>query len=165
MIRIAGVAALVLSGIALTAGFATEAPETATISLERLKANEAATILRTIAGVRGLEVVDEHTVRITDAAETVEIARTVVAMAEQPDEVAEEIPTRSVSDGSAIASVRLRRASPREALVALRREVGIRQVSTNTDLSGIIVRDAPDKVAAALDLIRQMEADPGQNES
>jgi hypothetical protein len=165
MIRIACVATLVLSSVALTAGFAAEAPETALISLKRLKAKEAVTTLRAIAEVRDLEIVDEHTIRITEAAGTIEIARAAIAMAERPDEVAEEIPTHSVADGSVIASVRLRRTSPPKVLMALRRELGIRRISTHYDVPTIIVRDAPDKVAAALDLIRQMEAEPSQNES
>lgn len=164
MIRVPGVAALVLSSVALTAAFAAEAPATVTMKLERLKASDAATTLRTIAGVRSLSIVDEHTVSITEAPEAVELARTVIDMAEHPSEVAEEIPTRSASDGTVIASVQLRRASAPKVMTALRREVEVRRIATITP-SSIIVRDVPDKVAAALALIRQMEAEPSQGES
>lgn len=154
--RIAGVAVLVLSSVALTAGFAAEAPVTATVSLERLKASDAATTLRTIAGVRGLNIVDEQTIEITEAPEAIELARTVIAMAEDPDDVTEEIPTRSAADGTVIASVQLRRASATEVMTALRRDVEIGRIATIRP-SSVIVRDTPEKVAAALALIRQME--------
>ena len=165
MIRVAGVAALVLSSVALTAGFAAGAPVTVIMNLERLKAKDGAIMLRAIAGVRRLDIVDEQTIRITDSAEAVQLARTVLAMAELPNVVAEEIPTRSVSDGSVIASVQLQRTSPPEVLRALRQEAGIRRIATNIEPSTVIVRDEPDKVVAALDLIRQMEAEPSWNES
>lgn len=144
---------------ALTLGlaWASDAPQTADLRLQQLKPADALTLLRTMVGARQLEIVDEHTIRISDAPETVLLAKTLVELAEHPSEVAERIPTQKTADGTVVASVRLRRASLKDASAALRSKLAIARMAMNSELSTLMIRDRPDQVAAALDLIRGLE--------
>jgi hypothetical protein len=115
-------------------------------------------MLRTITGARRLEVVDGHTVRITDVSEAVDLARTVIEMAERPSEVAEQVTPRALADGSEIVCVHIRTASVPDVMLALRKEIGVKRIAANTKPSMVMLRDTPARIASALELIRQMEA-------
>ena|SRR5688572_13591011 len=160
MIRLACLT-LILFYSSFASAFAADSAVTADLPLQQLQPADALTTLRAIADARDLEVIDEHTVRVTDTAEAVDLARMVIEMAENPTDVAEEIPTRDLTDGSVIASVRLRHASVRDVSMSLRKEVGVARIAANTRLSTVVIRDTAAKVASALDVIRRMERPQG----
>lgn len=145
------------AAVAICAAWAGDALQAADLRLQQLKPADALTLLRTMVGARQLEIVDEHTIRISDAPETIVLAKTVVELAEHPSEVAERIPTHETADGTVVASVRLRHASLKDVSAALRSKLAIARMAMNSDLSTVMIRDRPDQVAAALDLIRGLE--------
>ena len=150
-------AAVALGALAWSPAFADDATITVDLALERLGSEEAFATLRSMTGARSMEVVNERTVRITDVTETVELARTVIAMAEHPSEVTEQVPRRALADGTELICVHLRQASVREVARALREEVRVRRVVANPTLSTIMLREAPALITSALDLIHRME--------
>ncbi|HET9766892.1 MAG TPA: hypothetical protein VFS60_08590 [Thermoanaerobaculia bacterium] len=150
-----------LVAVALLAAPATadQATETAEITLHQLDAPGALTLLRTIANTRGLglKLVDERTVRVTDSPELVALAKSVVDLAENPSDLAGEVTTLAVPDGSVIAAVHVEHAALKDVGTALRTEVSISRMAFNDTLSTVVVRDTPEQVQAALDVIRRLE--------
>lgn len=162
MKKLAGVAILTLCGLTSTFALAADSTVTADLVLERLRPADALTTVRSLAGVRGVEVLDERSVRVTGDAESVAVAKLVIDVAEHPSVVADEIPTHTLADGSVIASVRLEHTPVLDVMMALREEVGIRRIVADSALSTIVVRDTAAQVESALAVIRQMEASEGQ---
>jgi len=162
MKKLAGVAILTLCGLTSTAALAADSTVTADLVLEQLQPADALTTVRSLAEVRGVEVLDEHSIRVAGDADSVAVAKLVIDVAEHPSAVAGEIPTRTLADGSVIASVRLEHASVMDVMRALREEVGIRKIVVISEPSTVVVRDTAAQVEAALAVIRQMEASEGQ---
>ena len=162
MKKLAGVAILTLCGLTSTSALAADSTATADLVLEQLQPADAIVIVRSLAGVRGAEVLDERSIRVTGDADSVAVAKLVIDVAEHPSVVAGEIPTRTLADGSVIASVRLEHASGMDVMMALRKEVGIRKVVVSSKLSTVVVRDTAAQVESALAVIRQMEASEDQ---
>jgi len=162
MKKLAGMAILTLCGLTSTAALAADSTVTADLVLEQLQPADALTTVRSLAEVRGVEVLDEHSIRVTGDADRVAVAKLVIDIAEHPSVVADEIPTRTLADGSVIASVRLEHTSVMDVMMALRKKVGIRKVVVSSELSTVVVRDTAAQVESALAVIRQMEASEGQ---
>ena len=162
MKKLAGMAILTLCGLTSTAALAADSTVTADLVLEQLQPADALTTVRSLAEVRGVEVLDEHSIRVTGDADRVAVAKLVIDVAEHPSAVADEIPTRTLADGSVIASVRLEHTSVMDVMMALRKKVGIRKVVVSSELSTVVVRDTAAQVESALAVIRQMEASEGQ---
>jgi type II secretory pathway component GspD/PulD (secretin) len=136
----------------------TATSETAEISLQQLDAANALTLLRTIADTRRPKMVDERTVGVTDSPEVVALAKSVVDLAEHPSDAAGEIATHAAADGSVIAAVRLQHASMADVAGMLRTEVKIHKAAYNQALSTVVVRDTPEQVQAAIELIRRLDS-------
>ena len=162
MKKLAGVAILTLCGLTSTAALAADSTATADLVLEQLRPADALTTVRSLAEVRGAEVLDERRVRVTGDADSVAVAKLVIEIAEHPSAVAGEIPTRTLADGSVIASVRLEHTSVMDVMTALRKELGVRKVVVISEPSTVVVRDTAAQVASALAVIRQMEASEDQ---
>lgn len=129
----------------------------AELKLQTVPARDAVTVLRALAGVRDLEIVDEHTLASTDGADVVAVATAVLESIEHPSSVGVEIPTRKLGDGSALASVRLERAAPSEVLSALRK-LRIAHLAVLSQPAVVALRDTPEKMQLALDAVREMES-------
>lgn len=158
MKKLAGVAILALCGLTSTSALAADSTVTADLVLEQLRPADALTTVRSLAEVRGAEVLDERSIRVRGDSESVAVAKLAIDVAEHPSAVAGEIPTRTLADGSVIASVRLEHASVMDVMTALRKELGIRKIVANSTLSTVMVRDTAAQVESALAVIRQMEA-------
>ena len=148
---------LVAAALLAAPAAADEPTETAEIALHQLKAPGALTLLRTIADTRGLKLIDERTVSVTDSPEVVALAKSVVDLAENPSDLAGEVTTLAAPDGSVIAAVRVQHATLADVGSTLRVEVKIRKMAFDEALSTIVVRDTPEQVQAALDTIRRLE--------
>ena len=93
-----------------------------TFSLNNATSREAATVLRTIAGVKNLEIDDDHTITVRDTQEKLELAAAVVKMLDATEDTADATPL-TTSDGSVIVAVFLNRATSGEVIVALQKEL------------------------------------------
>jgi hypothetical protein len=154
-------ATLVLLAIcAIVVAPVTAASETVTadLALESLAPPDAMTAIRTVTGARRLEVLDQHTVRVTASAADLELARIVVDLAEHPAALSDETATRQLDDGSVLTCVRLERASVPDVGTAIRKEVNVARIVMSTERTSIMLRDTPEKVASALAVVRRMEA-------
>ena len=161
MLKLLGVALLVLGvlcAVPMAPAQAAEEAVTADLSLARLPAEDALVILRSMTGSRGLRVVDEHTIKVTDSAATVELAKVILDVAEHPSDVSESVPTHELADGSVVFCVRLQHADVKDVGRALRKDVGVRKLSMEMELATIMVRDTPERVASALEEIRRLDA-------
>ncbi len=138
-----------------------EAPAATVLRVETLSTHDAATALRSLAGVRKLEIVDDHTLRTTDGADTVAIAKAVLEVIEHPAVGAAENSTRPLSDGSVLAAVRLNHASPSDVMLALRK-LGTARIAVLSGPATVAFRDTPAKAEAALNAIREMESAPSK---
>ena len=152
------VALVVLGGLPVPGA---EVAAAAELKLQTVPARDAMTVLRAVAGVRHLEIVDEHALATTDGAEAVAVATAVIEAIEHPSAVTAEIPTRALGDGSALASVLLDRASPSEVLTALRK-LRIAHIAVLSQPAVVTLRDTPEKLMLALDAVRELESVRGR---
>jgi hypothetical protein len=129
------------------------------LRLQTLSAREAVPVLRSLAGLGDLEIVDERTLRTGAAAEAVAVAKAVIAALENPGDAAVVLRGEALPDGSALASVRLRRASTTEVMTALRR-LRVTNLAASSRSATVAIRDTPGQVEAALQAIRALEATP-----
>lgn len=112
-------------------------------------------MLRVMVDARRLTMGDEHSVGMTDTPANIQLARRVIDMVEDPgDEAFRQL---SVADGTIIASVRLRHASVVDVGSALRAKADLARISMNVALSTVVVRDSPERIEAALKLIRELD--------
>ena len=149
--------ALAIAGAAWTVNAAYPADEihAVTFSLNHATSPEAATVLRTIAGVKDLEFPSDNAITVRDTQERLALAAAVVKMLDSADDAAEMAPL-SADDGSVIATVVLKRASEQEVMLALRKELHFARFATAGE-KRILLRDTASQVQAALKLIARLE--------
>jgi hypothetical protein len=149
--------AFVIASTACTASIAYPADETQalTFNLKNTTSPDAATVLRTIVGVRNLEAADDHTITVRDTREKLDLAAAVVKMLDATDDTADTTPL-SAGDGSTIAAVALNRASSKEVMVALREELRIARIATAGE-KRVFLRDTDSQIQAALEVIGRLE--------
>lgn len=133
---------------------ADEAP-VATFTLSHADSRQAATVVRTIVGVRKFEAVDDHTIRVHDTKENLDLAAAVVKMLDTTDDQVDTTPLPA-GDGSVIAVVVLDRASSVEVMHALRQELQIARIATSGE-KRIFLRDTDSQIQAALKVIERVE--------
>jgi type II secretory pathway component GspD/PulD (secretin) len=154
---IARVLLLVASSLSLPLGASgADSPvETVRLTLKELKPEDALGMLRVMVDARRLSMGDEHSVGITDRPATIELARKLIEMVEDPRQ---EAPRRlEIGDGTVIASVRLRHAPVGDVGSALRAKADVARIAMNVPLSTVVVRDSPERIEAALALIRELD--------
>jgi len=149
--------AIVIASTAWTADAAYPADETraVTFQLKHSTSPDAATVLRSIAGVKDLEFPGDHAITVRDTPARLELAAAVVKMLDAADDAVETAPL-SADDGSVIATVVLSRASAQEVMAALRRELHFARIA----MAGgkrILLRDTKSQVQAALTVIARLE--------
>jgi hypothetical protein len=102
-----------------------------------------------------LEIVSEHTIRVTDTTETLGTAKQLIdaldATSEPPTMFA------VLSDDSRIAVIRLEHAQAVDVMKALRSVLHISKVAVQQDPALVVVRDAPEKVLSARALVEVLE--------
>lgn len=149
-------------GVVIGEGHATVAPGTAApaaevlqteeIRLRRIDAEDARTIVRAMAGIREVEIVDGQTIRLRSSAERVLLARKVLELAEASEGGEPEVAKYEVGDGTHVAAVALQHAAGHELMVSLR-TLGIRRIAVVESPPTVLVRDSAEQVQAALQLI------------
>lgn len=124
--------------------------------LRGIEAKDAATLVRTIAGIRTLRIPDEKTLVIQGTADELALVTALLEMAETPGNAsgAERL---AVSDGSVVVGLLLERAAPEDVMRALRTEVKIARIAASAD-GRMFLRDTEAQIDAALALIRTLEA-------
>jgi len=152
--------AFVFASIACITSIAYPAEETQvlTFTLSHATSREAATVVRTIVGVKKFEVADDHTIMIHDTQKNLDLAAAVVKMLDTTDETADTTPLPA-GDGSVIAVVVLDRASSVEVMHALRQELRIARIATLGE-KRIFLRDTDSQIQAALKAIERIEGKP-----
>ena len=149
--------AFVIASTACITNIAYPADETqvVTFTLSHATSPQAATVLRTIVGVKKFEAADDHTITVRDTRENLELAAAVVKMLDTTDDTADttSLPT---GDGSVIAVVVLDRVSSKEVMDALRQELRIARSATLGE-KRIFLRDTDSQIQAALKVIGRVE--------
>lgn len=126
------------------------------IQLLRLEAKGAMVLLRSIAGVKEVEIVDDKTLRVQGTPDRVLLARKIVELTEATGGTVDAEGRFDVGDGTIVACAALRESSRNELMTALR-ELGIRNIAVVNEPPTILVRDSEAQVTAALKLIRAKE--------
>ena len=149
--------AFVIVSTACTTSIAYPADETqaVTFSLNNATVPQAATVLRTIVGVKNLKADDDHTLTIHDTPEKLELAAAVVKMLDATDDTADTTPL-SAGDGSVIVVVVLNRAPSGEVIAALQKELQIAR-SAGAGEKRVFLRDTDSQIQAALKVIERLE--------
>jgi hypothetical protein len=149
--------AFVLASIVCITNIAYPADETqvATFSLSHTTIGDAATVLRTIVGVKKFEATDDHTITVRDTKENLELAAAVVKMLDTTDDTADTAPLPA-GDGSVIAVVVLDRSSSKEVMDVLRQELRIARIATAGE-KRVFLRDTDSQIQAALKLIGRVD--------
>lgn len=143
--------------IAITAcipsiAYPTDETQAVTFSLSNVTIPEAATVLRTIVGVKNLKADDDHTLTVHDTPEKLELAAAVVKMLDATDDTT-PLPA---GDGSVIAAVVLNHASSKEVMDELRKELQIARIATAGE-KRVFLRDTDSQIQAALKVIGRLE--------
>lgn len=149
-----------VAGVALAA-FAHAQEETKLTQgfrVERVQAREAQLSLRTLAGAREIAIVDEHRIEVRDTPERLLHVRRIVELLDRAATVAEPSAGFEVGDGTVVASYALQHAQPNAASRMLMGEIGIRRVSTAGSIATVLVRDTPEQVEKAIDLLRAFDS-------
>ena len=123
------------------------------IKLLRLDAKGAVVLLRSIAGVKEVEIVDDKTLRVQGTPDRVHLARKILELTEATGGTADAEGRYDVGDGTIVACAALRESSRNELMTALR-ELGIGKIAVVNEPPAILVRDSEAQVTAALELIR-----------
>ena len=140
---------------ATSTAYSADETQAVTFSLNNAASRDAATVLRTIAGVRNLEIADDHTITVRDTREQLELAAAVIEMLDTTEDTADATPL-TAGDGSVIAVVVLDRASSAEVMVALREELQIARCATAGEKK-VFLRDTDSQIQAALKVIERLE--------
>lgn len=135
--------------------YPSEETQVVTFNLSHATSRDAATVLRTIVGVRKFEVADDHTITVRDTRENLELVTAVVKMLDTTDDTADTTPLPA-GDGSVIAAVVLDRASSVEVMDVLRRELRIARIATAGE-KRVFLRDTDSQIQAALKVIERVE--------
>ena len=135
--------------------YAADPTQSATFSVTNATTAQAATVLRTIAGVKDLEAADDHTITVRDTRETLELAAAVVEMLNATDAAADPTPL-AAGDGHIIVAVDLKDASSGEVMTALRNELHFAR-SAGAGEKRVFLRDTDSQVQAALKVIERLE--------
>jgi len=149
--------AFVIASTACITNIAYPADETqvATFTLSHATGRDAATVLRSIVGVK-LEAADDHTLTVRDTQENLDLAAAVVnKMLDTTDDTADTTPLPA-GDGTVIAAVVLDRASSVEVMHALRQELRIARIATLGE-KRVFLRDTDSQIQAALKVIARVE--------
>lgn len=131
---------------------AAEVLQTEEIRLQRIDAKDAVTIVRAMAGIREIEVVDGQTIRVQSSPEKVLLARKVLELAEAGKGAEPKVARYEVGDGTHVAAVALQQAGGHELMGSLR-TLGIRRMAFVESPPTVLVRDSAEQVQAALQLI------------
>lgn len=126
-----------------------------TFNLNNATSRDAATVLRTIAGVKNLQAADEHTITVRGTQEELDLAAAVVKMLDATGDTADTTPL-SASDGTVIAAVFLNSASSAEVMDALRQELQIARIATAGE-KRVFLRDTDNQIQAALKVIGRLK--------
>jgi limonene-1,2-epoxide hydrolase len=135
--------------------YPTDETQVVTFTLNHATSPDAATVLRTITGVRKFEVADDHILTVRDTRENLELAAAVVKMLDTTDDTADTT-TLPAGDGLVIAAVVLDRVSSEEVMGALRRELRIARIATAGE-KRVFLRDTDSQIQAALKVIGRLE--------
>ena len=149
--------AFVIASIACITNIAypTDGAQVVTFSLSHVASRDAATILRSIVGVKNFEIADNHTITVRDTRENLELVAAVVKMLDTTDDTADTTPLPA-SDGSMIASVVLDCADSKEIIDAVRSELRIARIATLGE-KRVFLRDTDSQIQAALEVIGRVE--------
>ncbi len=145
-------------------GLPAEEPRTEELKIERLAAKDALVAVRSLAGIREIEVRDLHTLSIHDTPAKLLLARQVVELLDHPKSSSPLQVVRDVGDGTTLASYALRATSARDAMRMLMGKIGIRRVTAVAENETVLFRDTREQVEAALALLDDFDlpaAEPG----
>lgn len=153
-VLVAALAGLLLGALA---GAAEEEQRTEIVPIGRLEAREALLAVRVIAKSREIEAVEAHALSIHDTEERRRLAWKVVEMLDRGDDVRFEPATFDAGDGTTLACVSLRHASAGDGMRLLMGQIGIRVVASVQELEAVLVRDSPEQVGKALQLLKDFD--------
>ena len=150
------VALVIASSVCTTCtAVAAEEAQAATFSLSNATTAQAATVLRTIVGIKDLKFGDDHTITVRDTREKVELAEAVVKLLDAADDAVDTTPLPA-GDGSVIVAVVLNHASSGEVILALQKELQFAR-SAGAGEKRVILRDTDSQVMKALKVIERLE--------
>ena len=135
--------------------YAAEEAKAATFTLSNATTPQAATVLRTIVGIKDLKIDDDHTITVRDTRDKLELAEAVVKLVDAGDDTVDTTPLPA-GDGSVIVAVVLKGASSGEVILALQKELQFAR-SAGAGEKRVILRDTDGQVMKALKVIERLE--------
>ena len=149
-----------LAGVCSADPAPSSAPEMESLhfKLEYIQAKHAVTVLRSIVGLKNIEAVNEREIKITESAEYASTVRAVVEMIDVAPGQEPTMETLQVeSDQTVIARSMLPPSMVRETMMELRKQIGAKHVAAVENPPLVILRDSPERVQAAKQLIHSMQ--------
>ena len=139
------------------AGAAEEEKRTEVVPIARIEAQQALLAVRVMAKVREIEAVEAHALSIHDTEERRRLAWKVVEMLDRGDDARFVPATFDAGDGTTLACVSLRHASAHDGMRLLMGQIAIRAVASVQELEAVLVRDSPEQVGKALQLLADFD--------
>jgi type II secretory pathway component GspD/PulD (secretin) len=125
--------------------------------LKNVQFPDAAIVLRTMAGTRQLERIDDRRLRVTDTPEILDVAERVMQMIDFPSPNEDGFESFTVPPGdSVIAGIRLRAVTAPDAMDALR-ILRVSRIAPCCNDALMVLRDTQEQIDAARKLIQVME--------
>jgi hypothetical protein len=125
-------------------------------TLQHMKARDAATVLRTIAGIRQLTAPDDHSLEIVGAETPIQLSAELMRALDTPDVTASQ--SFTTGDDTVVAVIPLGHVSPADAMMALRK-LSLQRIATSLEPDVVVVRDSAEQVAIAIATIDDMSAE------
>jgi hypothetical protein len=133
--------------------------DTRTFALHYLRAQDAATIVRTITGIRKLAAPDAHSIEATGTRVALQLTAELLSALDAPE--VEPSQTFTTGDETAVAVIPLRDISPSAAMAALRK-LQIQRVAASVEPAVVVVRDTPEQVASAIAALDETSSEQRQ---
>ena len=127
-----------------------------TFTLQHMTARDAATVVRTIAGIRELTAPDDRTIEVTATEGSIQLAAELLSALDAPK--VEPSQTFTTGDETVVSVIPLRNISPSEAMAALR-EIKIQRVSATGKPAVVVVRDTAEQVELAVEALDETSSD------
>ena len=152
--------ALLISGAFAANGFAADrgSEQSEDFLLQHVEAATAATALRSIASTKNLEFFGDRGVRVSGDPEMLQMVQEILRMIDFPPSSEVGVASYNLPSGDAsIVRVQLKHSTMREVMMALRNVLAIKKVAGSSEPAFVLLRDTPERVRAAQELIRILE--------
>lgn len=138
--------------LSISLASADDQSDSKSFTLQHLKPRDAATVVRTIAGIRHLAAPDDETIEISGTQVALHLTAELLSALDVPE--IDPSQNFTTGDETVVAVIPLRDILPSEAMAALR-ELRLQRVAALVEPAVVVVRDTADQVKLAIAVLEK----------